>query len=68
MHYVIYVSQARKPMDAAELESLLSFSREKNAEKDITGMLIYRHATEAGSGHFIQMVEGDKGDGLQERR
>jgi len=60
MHYVIYVSQAKKPMTAPELESLLSFSRQKNAEKDITGMLIYRYSKDAGSGHFIQMLEGDE--------
>ena len=60
MHYVIYVSQANKPMDATELESLLSLSRKNNTEKDITGMLIYRYAKEAGSGHFIQLLEGDE--------
>lgn len=62
MHYVIYVSQANKPMDAAALESLLSFSRAKNSEKSITGMLIYRYSRDAGSGHFIQMLEGDEGE------
>ncbi len=62
MHYVIYVSQAVKPMDAAALESLLSFSREKNAEKRITGMLIYRHSPDFGSGHFIQMLEGGESE------
>lgn len=61
MHYVIYVSQANKPMDAAALESLLSFSRAKNTEKDITGLLIYRYSPDADSGHFIQMLEGDDG-------
>ena len=60
MHYVIYVSQADKPMDAAELESLLAFSRAKNTEKGITGILIYRYSRDAGSGHFIQMLEGDE--------
>jgi hypothetical protein len=62
MHYVIYVSQANKPMDAAGLESLLSFSRAKNTDKGITGMLIYRYSPEAGSGHFIQMLEGDEAE------
>lgn len=60
MHYLIYVSQANKPMDAAELESLLSFSRAKNTDKGITGMLVYRYSPEADSGHFIQMLEGDE--------
>lgn len=60
MHYVIYVSQAGKPMDAAALESLLTLSREKNTASGITGMLIYRYSPEGGSGHFIQMLEGDE--------
>ena len=62
MHYVIYVSQANQPMDAAALESLLSFSRTKNTEKSITGLLIYRYSPSADSGHFIQMLEGDKAE------
>ncbi len=62
MHYVIYVSQAKKPMDAAALESLLSVSRARNAEKSITGMLIYRYWKDAGSGHFIQMLEGEENE------
>jgi hypothetical protein len=60
MHYVIYVSQAVKPMSNADLESLLSFSRTRNTDKGITGLLIYRRAQESGSGHFIQMLEGDE--------
>ncbi len=60
MHYLIYVSQAKKPMDAAVLESLLSLSREKNAAKGITGLLIYRYSADADKGYFIQMLEGDE--------
>jgi hypothetical protein len=60
MHYMIYVSSAMKPMDAAALESLLSWSREKNMEKGLTGMLLYRYSTDANRGYFIQMLEGDE--------
>lgn len=60
MHYMIYVSQARKPMDAAALESLLTLSREKNIAKGLTGMLIYRHSADADKGYFMQMLEGDE--------
>ena len=60
MHYVIYVSAAVKPMDAAELEALLSFSREHNTAKGLTGMLIYRYSRDDDSGYFIQMLEGDE--------
>lgn len=60
MHYMIYVSQAKKPMDADELEQLLSLSRRWNTAKDLTGLLIYRYSINAESGHFIQMLEGDE--------
>jgi hypothetical protein len=62
MHYLIYVSQARKPMDAAELEQLLSHSRKWNTQKSLTGLLIYRYSTDAESGHFMQMLEGNASD------
>lgn len=60
MHYIIYVSQAKRPMDAAELEELLSFSREWNTARGLTGMLIYRYSADSETGRFIQMLEGDK--------
>ncbi len=60
MHYIIYVSAAMKPMDAAALESLLSLSRENNIAKGLTGMLIYRYSTDTNKGYFIQMLEGDE--------
>jgi hypothetical protein len=58
MHYIIYVSQAKKPMDAATLEALLSLSRKWNTAQGLTGMLIYRYSTDADKGYFIQMLEG----------
>jgi hypothetical protein len=60
MYYMIYVSQAKKPMDSAELELLLAHSRKWNTARGLTGLLIYRYSTEAGSGHFIQMLEGEE--------
>lgn len=60
MFYMIYVSQAKKPMDAAELELLLSGSRSWNTERGLTGLLIYRYSSVGNSGHFIQMLEGDE--------
>lgn len=60
MHYMIYVSSATKPMNTPALESLLSWSREKNTEKGLTGMLIYRYSTDANKGYFIQMLEGEE--------
>lgn len=62
MHYIIYVSQAWKPMDAAALEALLLPSRQWNTSQGLTGMLIYRYSSEADKGYFIQMLEGDDSD------
>lgn len=62
MHYIIYVSQAKRPMDAAALESLLSLSREWNASQGLTGMLIYRYSSDGDNGYFIQMLEGGERD------
>jgi hypothetical protein len=62
MHYIVYVSQAKKPMDAATLESLLSTSRKWNTSLGLTGMLIYRYSEDADKGYFIQMLEGGKSE------
>ena len=62
MHYIIYVSQAKKPMDAAALESLLSVSRAWNTSQGLTGMLIYRYSEDADKGYFIQMLEGGQSE------
>lgn len=62
MHYIIYVSQAKKPMNAGALESLLSQSRCWNSSQGLTGMLIYRYSIDSDSGYFIQMLEGGEGD------
>lgn len=60
MYYIIYVSQAEKPMDEAEIEEILTRSRANNTKAGITGLLIYRYAPDTKSGHFIQMLEGEK--------
>lgn len=62
MYYIIYVSQAKNPMDTSELEELLLKSRNWNSSKSLTGLLIYRYSSEGKSGHFIQMLEGDKSE------
>ncbi|MEZ4671008.1 MAG: BLUF domain-containing protein [Anaerolineae bacterium] len=50
---LIYVSYAKQKMSDDELVELLKECREKNAARDITGMLLYR------DGFFIQALEGD---------
>ena len=62
MHYIVYVIQAKKPMDAATLESLLSSSRSWNTKQGLTGMLIYRYSEDADRGYFIQMLEGGQSE------
>jgi hypothetical protein len=58
MHYIIYVSQAKRPMDDSALEALLLKSREWNSSQGLTGLLIYRYSVDAEKGYFIQMLEG----------
>jgi hypothetical protein len=60
MHYLVYVSQARRPMDEAELEAILIPSRAANPALGITGLLVYRYSPDTDSGHFIQMLEGEE--------
>lgn len=60
MHYLVYVSQARKPMDAAALEAILVPSRKTNTALGVTGLLVYRYSPDTDSGHFIQMLEGEE--------
>ncbi|MFI8633835.1 BLUF domain-containing protein [Microbacterium sp. NPDC077663] len=49
---VVYSSMATAPLDDAALRELLTQSRSSNAERDVTGMLLYR------GGRFIQILEG----------
>ncbi|CAL4859053.1 MULTISPECIES: BLUF domain-containing protein [Microbacterium] len=49
---VVYSSTATEPMDDDALRELLEQCRASNAERDVTGMLLYRN------GRFIQILEG----------
>lgn len=49
---VVYSSRATAPLDDGALRELLEQSRTSNAERDVTGMLLYRN------GRFIQILEG----------
>ena len=59
MFHLVYVSSAVKPFSESELIDLLSKSREKNAQKDITGILLYN------DGNFMQILEGEEAAVLQ---
>jgi hypothetical protein len=53
LHFLLYVSSARRKFGPAELAELLSVAREKNSRIGITGMLLYK------AGLFLQVLEGD---------
>lgn len=53
---LVYVSSATKEMSQEELVALLQQSREKNKEKNLTGMLLY------ANGNFFQILEGEEQD------
>lgn len=52
LYSLVYTSTARTPPDDAELEDLLRASRERNAARGISGLLLYR------KGRFVQFLEG----------
>lgn len=54
MYHLIYVSQAARPLAESELIEILRTSRENNASKNITGMLLYLNDK------FIQVLEGEE--------
>ncbi|MEH3088314.1 MAG: BLUF domain-containing protein [Microbacterium arborescens] len=49
---VLYTSNARAPFGDDDLRALLAQSRAANAQRDLTGMLLYR------AGRFVQVLEG----------
>lgn len=60
MHYLIYVSQAARPMKQEELAEILRGSQARNDRDGITGLLIYRCSPSDGRGNFMQLLEGDE--------
>lgn len=54
MHHIIYMSTATRPMTAADLSELLAQAQWGNAQRGITGALVY------GDGQFMQIMEGDQ--------
>jgi hypothetical protein len=62
--YLIYVSKATAPMDAADLLRVLDVSRIWNEGHELTGMLLYVQAEPKGlnGGRFIQVLEGSEAE------
>ena len=52
-YQIIYSSDASIPMQSDDLEDLLEHARERNAQRGITGALVYV------DGIFLQILEGD---------
>jgi Sensors of blue-light using FAD len=53
MEQFVYVSAATKPFSETDLTTLLTKARARNAEVDVSGLLLYR------SGSFLQILEGE---------
>ncbi len=60
MNYLVYVSQAERPMTREELTDLLEQSRAYNHKDGITGLLIYRYTADDDRACFMQLLEGEK--------
>lgn len=56
LYEIIYVSLAVREMTEVELVELLAKAQERNAQRGITGLLLY-HRRE-----FLQLIEGDRPD------
>ena len=54
IYSLAYESQASVPFTEPDLLDLLSRSRANNAERDVTGILLYRQGT------FLQVLEGPR--------
>lgn len=53
-YQIIYSSESAMPMQRDDLEEILAQARSSNAEKGITGALVY------AQGAFLQILEGER--------
>lgn len=49
---LFYLSRARPGIAREEIDAILATARERNAEQQLSGVLVY------GGGHFLQVLEG----------
>jgi hypothetical protein len=54
LHQIVYMSRARHPFTDLELERLCANSARRNADRNVTGLLLY------DGKRFIQALEGDE--------
>ena len=55
LYHLIYESRATQPFSDLDLLGLLRHSRGHNAQRDLTGLLLY-----SAEGRFLQVLEGTK--------
>jgi hypothetical protein len=68
LHTLIYISKAVNPLPDGDLLDLLSASRFKNVQNNLSGMLLYvkQYGKDgAATGRFIQALEGEEEDVLR---
>lgn len=53
MLQLAYISTARQPLDAVQIEAILAASRRNNGRLGLTGLLV------SGGRRFLQVLEGD---------
>ncbi len=54
VYQIIYISAACEPFDEVSIAELLQLARTNNAQRDISGLLVFHE------GSFIQVLEGAK--------
>jgi len=54
MHRIIYLSWASTPLTDSQLEELLQTARRRNAQLNVSGILLY------GNERFMQVLEGEE--------
>ncbi len=52
--HLVYISDAAMDISYTDIRDILEVSRKKNAQENITGLLIYR------DGFFLQLLEGEE--------
>jgi hypothetical protein len=56
IYQILYISDLSDDTTAAQISEVLTSARTRNAERNITGVLLFDGA------HFVQLLEGEKDD------
>ncbi len=55
LYSLVYTSTASRPLAKSDLERILDNARRRNAQEQVTGLLLFTH------GNFMQYLEGPQG-------